>query len=425
MSEINYFERSIDGWKYKRIGEVISFEGGNQPPKKYFSNECAAGYIRLIQIRDYKSDGFKTYIPSKMAKRFCDIEDIMIGRYGPPIFQILKGLQGAYNVALIKAIPDEIKLNKKYAYYFLKNDNLFQLIDSLSQRTSGQTGIDMEVLKQYIIPLPPLPEQQKIADILATIDEQIDTVDQLIEKTKELKKGLMQQLLTKGIGHTEFKETEVGVIPKEWEVKNLGEVSTILGGYALPSKQFSTEGNEGDYQVIRMGNVQKCGLDTLRNPVYFKKDDIDTKIEKYVLEEMDVLISLTGTVNKRDYGNVAWIEEGNRFLLNQRVACIRGRGNSLDNKFAYYLIQTDNFKNQFFEYGMGGTGNQSNVSINDLLSIKVAVPQLSEQLRIRNMIKTIDEKILGNIKKRKQLILCKKGLMQQLLTGKIRVTADK
>ena len=71
----------------------------------------------------------------------------------------------------------------------------------------------------------PLEEQEKIALIRSTVDEQIDNVDALIEKNKELKKGLMQTLLTKGIGHTKFKKTEIGEIPEEWEVKILDEIS--------------------------------------------------------------------------------------------------------------------------------------------------------------------------------------------------------
>ncbi|WP_242318834.1 restriction endonuclease subunit S [Bacillus cereus group sp. BfR-BA-01349] len=104
-------------WEAKTVGELIKFEGGQQPPRKYFINEKKEGYIRLIQIRDYKTDKYKTYIPIEMAKRFCEEEDIMIGRYGPPIFQILRGIKGSYNVALIKATPNN-KLQKNYAYYY-------------------------------------------------------------------------------------------------------------------------------------------------------------------------------------------------------------------------------------------------------------------------------------------------------------------
>ena len=183
-------------WQNESLGDMVNFEGGTQPPKKYFSNECLDGMIRLIQIRDYKSDKFKVYVPKELCRRFCDKSDVMIGRYGPPIFQILRGLEGAYNVALIKATPINERLDREYLYYFLNNEKLFNLIDSLSQRTSGQTGIDMEVLKAYKIPIPPKKEQEKIVLTLSQIDKRIENYENRNKKLEELKKGLMQQLLT-------------------------------------------------------------------------------------------------------------------------------------------------------------------------------------------------------------------------------------
>jgi type I restriction enzyme, S subunit len=87
-------------WKYPQMGEVCNFIGGSQPPKSEFIFEPKNGYIRLLQIRDYKSDKNTTYIPQEKARRFCSKDDIMIGRYGPPLFQILRGLEGAYRIHL-------------------------------------------------------------------------------------------------------------------------------------------------------------------------------------------------------------------------------------------------------------------------------------------------------------------------------------
>lgn len=183
-------------WKLFKLGDIVKFEGGSQPPKKYFSNDYSDGMVRLIQIRDYKTDNFKIYAPKDLCRKFCDKNDVMIGRYGPPIFQILRGLDGAYNVALIKAIPDEEKMIKDYLFYFLKNEKLFNLIDSLSQRTSGQTGIDMDALKNYLVQLPTLLEQKRIVSILEAIDGKIENYKIKKESLEELKKGLMEQLLT-------------------------------------------------------------------------------------------------------------------------------------------------------------------------------------------------------------------------------------
>jgi type I restriction enzyme S subunit len=93
------------GWPVLRMGDVIDFKGGSQPPKDHFIDEPRPGYVRLVQIRDFKTDRYKTYIPECLAKRSFEVDDVMIARYGPPVFQILRGLSGSYNVALMKAQP--------------------------------------------------------------------------------------------------------------------------------------------------------------------------------------------------------------------------------------------------------------------------------------------------------------------------------
>lgn len=96
-------------WKSYQIRDAITFTGGSQPPLSTFVYEEKEGYVRLIQTRDYRTDKYKTYIREEDAKKTCTSDDIIIGRYGPPLFQIFRGLEGAYNVALLKAIRTKNK----------------------------------------------------------------------------------------------------------------------------------------------------------------------------------------------------------------------------------------------------------------------------------------------------------------------------
>ena len=184
-----------EGWTLFSIGDVIRFSGGSQPPRNTFINEPKEGYIRLLQIRDFKGDKYPTYIPRDLAKKTCESGDIMIGRYGPPIFQIFSGKAGAYNVALIKAIPKD-ELLKQYMYYFLCREDLLRYIESFGQRSAGQDGIDMDQLNAFPFPLPPLPEQGQIAVLLESSDTILRKLRSRIDSLKVQKKGLMQQLLT-------------------------------------------------------------------------------------------------------------------------------------------------------------------------------------------------------------------------------------
>lgn len=179
------------GFPCYTVGDIITFQGGSQPDKKHFEYTPTDENIRLIQIRDYKSDKFITYIPKVMAKRFCAADDIMIGRYGPPIFQILQGIEGAYNVALMKAIPK--RGNKEFIRQFLKQDCLLEYLEGLSKRTAGQDGIQMDKLKEYPFPFPTMELQEKFEFFVKNIDKSKLTIQQSLDKLEILKKALMQQ----------------------------------------------------------------------------------------------------------------------------------------------------------------------------------------------------------------------------------------
>ena len=178
-------------YKCYTVDDIIQFQGGSQPDKKFFEYEKTPDNIRLIQIRDYRTDKFATYIPTTMAKRFCTAEDIMIGRYGPPIFQILQGLEGSFNVALMKATPK--RGNREFIRWFLKQDCLLHYLEGLSKRTAGQDGIQIDKLKAYPFPYPPDELQNEFATFVERVDQQKQTVQQSLEKLELMKKALMQE----------------------------------------------------------------------------------------------------------------------------------------------------------------------------------------------------------------------------------------
>jgi type I restriction enzyme, S subunit len=195
----SYLERSLStkgpGWVETTLGKVCKFHGGSQPSKSVFSPEGGVGKIRLIQIRDYKSDRHIVYIPRSQARRFCDASDVMIGRYGPPLFQILRGLTGAYNVALMKAVPDQRVLSKEYLFYFLKNRRILRYIIHASNRAAGQIGLNKETLEPYPISFPSPNEQAEIISKLGEVAAKQRSLERLYEaklcKLAELKQSIL------------------------------------------------------------------------------------------------------------------------------------------------------------------------------------------------------------------------------------------
>ena len=191
------FTQKGKGWKETTLGAVCKFHGGSQPPKSVFTLEGGPGKIRLIQIRDYKSDRHIVYIPRAQARRFCDESDVMIGRYGPPLFQILRGLTGAYNVALMKAAPDQKVLSREYLFYFLKNRHILRYIIHASNRAAGQIGLNKETIEPYPIAFPDLSGQATIVDKLEGMAEQQVVLENIyrmkLAALAELKQSILQK----------------------------------------------------------------------------------------------------------------------------------------------------------------------------------------------------------------------------------------
>jgi type I restriction enzyme S subunit len=179
-------------YQKSQIGEVINIIGGSQPSKKFFKSEALPGYIRLVQIRDYKTDKYLTFVPKTSTKKFCSKDDIMIGRYGPPVFQILRGIEGAYNVALMKATPKKELINE-YVFYLLSCNYIQDIIIANSQRTAGQTGVNLKLLNSIEIIVPPLHLQNQFAECVQVIDTQKAQAQASLEKAEELFNSLLQR----------------------------------------------------------------------------------------------------------------------------------------------------------------------------------------------------------------------------------------
>ena len=135
----------------------------------------------------------------------------------------------------------------------------------------------------------------------------------------------------------------------------------------------------------------------------------------------DLLITLTGTIGKTDYGNTALIDIDKKMLLNQRVGRFVLNSNDNTTKFLHYVFNHSLFRSKFFEFGKGGTGNQANVGRNDFETIKIPLPPLKEQEKIAEILSTADEKLEVLRAKKQMYETLKKGLLQKLLSGEARV----
>ena len=199
-------------------------------------------------------------------------------------------------------------------------------------------------------------------------------------------------------------------LPNGWSLKKLGEIAKIQGGFAFDSKKFQ---NAGLYQVIKMSNLYGSKLDLERSQSFM--NSLSSREREYLLKPNEILITLTGTVGKRDYGYTFQITNEERLLLNQRVARIIANTELLNPKYVFYELNTNRFLNQFFYVAKGGTGNQANVGIEDISNIQLVLPPLPEQQKIATILGTWDAAIQTTSALLTALQKRKKGLMQQLL----------
>ncbi len=410
-AENDYYRQTDIGlipkdWQSPELGSVIRFIGGSQPDKSYFRPSAKAGYVRLIQIRDYKSDRHATYVPVKLARRFCNARDIMIGRYGPPIFQILRGIDGAYNVALIKAVPSEC-IDRDYAYYYLCQESLFAFVEKLSQRSSGQTGVDLVQLKLYPFAAPPtLAEQEAIASALSDADALIESLEQLLAKKRLIKQGAMQELLTG--------KRRLEGFTDEWRSVRLGSIGTFLKGSGVRKD----EANSGDLPCIRYGEIYTKHTDFVREFYSFVSNAVaKTAI---ALNKGDLLFAGSGETKAEIGKCVAFCAHEIQAYAGGDIVILRPH--SEDSSFLGYYLNTKPIAKQKASKGQGDA--VVHISAAALASIECCIPSVDEQLAIAETLSDMDSditEIVGRLRKARQL---KQAMMQQLLTGRIRLARE-
>ena len=308
-----------------------------------------------------------------------------------------------------KSLITKPDVSSEYMYYWVSNNK-----KELIQQSSGSTFLELSTksFKNLSVLLPPLPEQQKIAEILSTVDDKIEVIDQQITETQELKKGLMQRLLTKGIGHTEFKDSTLGMIPESWEVVELDEISstTRLAGYEY--SEYWEESIDGEITALRGYNIGKNKL--LLHNVIKISEELSQKLIRSRLFKGNVVFPCVGTI-----GNAIVIEENDKYHINQNIAKITPNDN-LDPYFLMQYLISPMCKNEIKRFN--ATTSQPNVLVGSLRKFRIPFPSsINEQIKISRILGSVDEKLEILLEKKNHYQELKQGLMQQLLTGKIRV----
>jgi len=391
-----------EGWKWVKLGEILKYE----QPYKY-----------VAQDTNYTDSG----TPVLTARKSF-------------ILGYTQDKQGIYfNLPVI--IFDDFTTDNKYVTFpfkvkssamkFLKekdeNVNLKFVYESMQLLKYENIGGDhkrrwISEFRYLKIPLPPLPEQQKIAEILETLDNAIEKTERIIEKYKRIKQGLMQELLTKGIDENwqirsekthKFKDSPLGRIPEEWEVVRLGEVGEIISG-STPDTN-NPEFWDGDIVWITPEDLSKYDKLIIASS--------QRKITKMALKHCSTKMIPKNSVVISTRAPIGYIKVvATCYTTNQGCKSIKFN-NSFNSIFLAYLLKTKVVD----MINLSGGTTFHEISKSELENLQVSLPPLPEQQRIAKVLSQIDEVIERETKYKKKLENLKRGLMEDLLTGKVRV----
>ena len=358
------------GWEYKKFSEIFDLQMGRTPArdkKSYWEGDNL--WVSIGDMGDCK------YISHTKES----ISDIAIKEAKMPIvppdtalmsFKLSIGKTAiaskhlCTNEAIMAFIPKEgIEVSSEFLYYYLSHYKW-----EGNRAAMGKT-INKRIISDAIISLPPISEQHSIV-------AELDKINEIIDLKKAQLKDL--DLLAQSIFYDMFGDPIEN--PKGWEVKKLGDNVKVIGGYAFKSKMFANEG----IPVLRIGNINS-GVFKSTNMVFWEED---SSLKRYEILPGDLVMSLTGTVGKSDYGNVCVLsEEYPKYYLNQRNAKIE----IISNIEKYYLAAI--LKNEEVKSKLTGISRgvrQANISNKDIESLQIPLPPLSLQQSFAEKIQAIE-----------------------------------
>jgi type I restriction enzyme S subunit len=322
----------------------------------------------------------------------------------------------------------ELTTNQSVAAILIKNTNtdpyfIFYYIDSqyenLRQMSSGEgrAGLNLTILKEIIVPLPPLHEQHKIATIISTVEALITDTDVIISKIDQVKFGLLQDLFTKGIGHTDFKETIIGQVPKNWHIVSLNELLSEKTKYGYSGSE-TPDGSP--IKMLTLSAVTNNDISIKNTKICNFKTNL---INGYWVEKDDIFIGRSNT--RKLVGLVAIYKKNEPFaIFSDLLVRIRVNEKRILPQYMYYYALSPYARSYFSKSAKGTSGSMKKIDTTTIEQLKIPLSPLDEQLKIVTILSVFDERLIQEHNYRAYLKHLKKGLMHDLLTGKVRVKTD-
>ena len=399
-----------EDWEISSIEEIGEVTGGSTPRRT--NPEYWGGDIPWLTLSQISDELINTISETEEYRTEAGLENssakllpkgtVMLSSRATIGECLINEVPMTTNQGFANIICDKEKVDNYFLMYLLRyNKPRLEILGA----GSTFSEVSRTSVRSFNVPVLPLPEQKKIADILSSVDQAIEKTGQIIAKTKELKQGLMQELLTKGIGHDEFKEVRIGVkkleIPINWEVANFGDI------YIKRNERSKTE---EEYNYVSLGHMETGNLKLMG-----KDNNGQNRSSNRVFKEGDVLYGKLRPYLRK--GAIAEFEG----ICSTDIIPLYSTDKSI-NEYLIYVVHSKYFVD-FAISTMEGT-NLPRTSWSDIKKLNIPIPPLEEQKKIANILSSVDSKIQKKQEQKEKLEELKKGLMQKLLTGEVRVDVE-
>lgn len=420
---------SLEGWETSSLSLLLHFMKSGGTPNTSRS-DYYGGEIPFVTIEDMTASSrhltstIKSLTPEGLKNSnawLVPTNSVLYSIYATLGLPRINTVPVATNQAILALVNDPKLIDRDYLYYWL--EHIRATVVNFSSQTT-QSNLSATTVKSFLVDHPiDLSEQIKIAEILSIIDRAIEQTEASIAKQQRIKTGLMQDLFSRGIDEHgnrrseethEFKDSPLGRIPLEWETSTIGELTIHVGSGITPRGGESVYTNEG-ILFIRSQNVHFSGL-ALDDVAYIPQTIHKSMLKSEVFEN-DVLLNITGA----SIGRCCYFPSISPANVNQHVCIIRlPSATEADAGFLSSVIESSIGQNQIFQFNAGG--NREGLNYKQIKSFVVPWPKRDERRQIWDVLKWASESVRYSEKMKSKLCSLKTALMQDLLTGKKRVT---
>jgi type I restriction enzyme S subunit len=419
------------GYKTTDLGEVPEDWESLKIEDKKLSRLLKAGGTPLRTVKEYYANGTVPFVRiediTKNHKYIADTE-MKITKLGlensstwlVPENSLLFSMYASFGEVVITKIP--VATNQAIIALTPSNefdiDFLYYVLSGLKPklrrflRETTQKNLNAEIVRNLRIPFPPAPERLKIASILSTVDNAIQKTGEIVDKTQQLKKGLIQQLLTKGVKDARIKQTEIGELPEEWEVVNCEDLCNeiTVGIVVTPAKYYIESG----VPCLRSFNILQNEIDP--SDLVYISPEANELHEKSVLHKGDVVTVRTGKPG------MSCVVPDSFDGANCIDLIILRPNEQVNSDFLSRFLNSDAAKRQITSWQAGSMQVHLNVGV--AKKLRIPLPDKREQQEIVGVLASVDGKLAKEKQEIEHLNSLKKGLMHVLLTGKVRVKVN-